>query len=157
MQWINGTEIDINGLSGEDICQKLAIEMYDFTREQRLECDEPLKNAMCIIDFDTEANMEGFATPYIGNFSADYYAQIVNAFRAVGDDNDADVIDEALQVDLQYTKLLDSAEDTDEADRLYEEFSDKIDELEQRLYLTTDFDMWSLLYRYLDEYLGGAK
>lgn len=154
MKWVNGTEIDVRDLSAEDICGKLAVEMYDADREQWLECDKFLQNAMYIIDFDTEVNMEGFATPYIGNFTTEYYTKIVDAFRAIGDDHDADIIIEALRLDSNYTKLFDSIDDDDESDRIYEEFCDKIDELEQKLYLNTGFDMWSLLYRYVEEHIG---
>lgn len=154
MKWVDGTEIDIRDLSGEDICGKLAVEMYDVDREQWLECDECLQNAMYIIDFDSEVNMEGFATPYIGNFTAEYYAKIVDAFRAIGDDHDADIIAAALRLDSDYTKLLDNTDDDEESDRIYEEFCDKIDELEQELYLNTGFDMWALLYRYVEEHIG---
>ena len=151
MKWVDGTEIDVRDLSGEDICEKLAIEMYDTDSDQWMLCDECIRNALYIIDFDTETNMEGFSTPYLGNFSADYYAKIKNAFRTIGDDKDADLIEEALRLDSDYTKRLDNADNDEESDRIYNEFREKLGVLEERLYLNTDFDMWSLLYKYLDE------
>ena len=39
----------------------------------------------------------------------------------------------------------------DERNKLYDEFSEKLDLLEQNLYLHTDSPMWELLYAYLDD------
>ena len=151
MRWLDGSEMDFRQLLGEELCEKLALEMYDYDREQWFECDEFIRNALLIIDFDTEITMEGFATPYNGNFSNDYYCRIVDAFRAIGDDGDADILSEALRVDSHYTKLLEGAGDG--YDTIYDEFCDKLDELEKGLYLNADFDMWAMLYEYLEKHI----
>ena len=153
MKWIDGNELDTSQFSGKELCEKLSTEMYDLSKEQRLQCDAVLQNAMLIIDFDTETSMEGFSTPYIGNFTADDYARIINAFREIGDTHDAEILSEALRLDAEYTGLLERT-DTDGYDRIYDEFCDQLDKLEQELYLNTDFDMWAMLFRYLDEQLG---
>jgi len=149
MKWIDGNKIELTGLSGEEICEKLALEMYDYKYEQWEECEECLQTALYIIDFDTVTNMEGFPTPYYGYFSNEYYLKIIKAFRDIGDNNDADILTEAFHIDLHYQKIFDSIEEKKEFGKIYDEFSDKIDALEKKLYINTDYDVWSLLYKYL--------
>ena len=67
---------------------------------------------------------------------------------------DADILIEAGRLDSYYQKLLDCKEDRNEFDRIFDEFSDKLDELEEELYLNTEFDMWTLLYNYIHEQIG---
>ena len=148
MKWIDGNEIDLKNYSGKDICQKLALEMYGTGRDKWPECPEFIQNALYIIDFDTECCMEGFDT---GNFTADQFSKIMYAFKTIGDDNDANIISEALILDEHYQKLLDNADDEDKYEIISDEFYEKIEKLEEKLYLNTDYDMWSLLYKYLDE------
>lgn len=154
MKWIDGNEIELMHFSGEEICEKLALEMYDYQNEQWEECEECLQTAMYIIDFDTVTNMEGFPTPYYGYFSNEYYLKIIKAFRAIGDNNDADILTEAFYIDSNYQKIFENIEDKKEFDKIYDEFSDKIDALEKKLYMNTDFDVWSLLYKYLMEQIN---
>ena len=154
MKWIDGNEIDIKAFTGEEICEKLALEMYGSERDKWLECADFIQNALYITDFDTECNMEGFFTPYTGSFTNDYYSKIINAFRTISDDNDADILSEALKLDEHYSNLLENTEDEDESERLEDEFNEKIEELEEKLYLNTDADMWSLLYKYLDQQIS---
>ena len=153
MKWIDGSELDLKQFSGEQLCEKLALEMYGNDREKWFECDDFIQNALFIIDFDSESNMEGFSTPYIGNFTSDYYEKIINAFRAIGDDNDADILSEALRLDAHYTKLLKEINSKSEFEAVYNEFCGKLDELEKGLYLNTDFNMWALLYDYVEKHI----
>lgn len=95
--------------------------------------------------------MEGFPTPHYGYFSNDYYLKIINVFQAIGDDKDAKIIAEAGEIDSYYQKLFDNADNKDEQNKIYDEFSGKLDQLEQELYLNTDFNMWELLCAYLDK------
>lgn len=150
MKWFDGKEIELKHFSGEEMCEKLSLEMWDYDYGQWEKCDECIRNALYIIDFDTVINMEGFPTPHYGYFSKEYYSKIIKAFREIGDDNDADILTEAFYIDLYYQKFFDNTEDKNEFDKIYDEFSEKIDALERNLYLNTDFDVWSLLYKYLD-------
>ncbi|MDE5582959.1 MAG: DMP19 family protein [Ruminococcus sp.] len=153
MIWVDGSEIDPKQFSGEELCGKLALEMWADC-EHWSKCAEFIQNALFIIDFDTVTNMEGFPTPYYGYFTSEYYSQIIKAFHAIGDNKDADILTEAGRLDSYYQKILDSTEDENESDKIYDEFSEKIDELEKKLYLNTEFDMWALLYKYIDEHIG---
>lgn len=149
MRWVDGREIDLRHFSGDKICEKLSLEMWDY-REQWSKCTEFIQNALSIIDFDTVTNMEGFSTPFDGYFTFEEYTQIIKAFQAIGDNNDADILLEALRLDSHYTKSLSGIDNEDESDSIYDEFCEKIDELGKKIYLKTDFDMWALLYKYLD-------
>ena len=57
-------------------------------------------------------------------------------------------------IDSNYQKIFEKEEDKKEFDKIYDEFSDKIDALEKKLYMNTDFDVWSLLYKYLMEQIN---
>lgn len=151
MRWVDGSEIDLRQFSGKELCEKLSLEMWNNDYEQRLKCVAFLQNAMFIVDFDTVTNMEGFSTPYDGYFTDEYYSQIIKAFQAIGDKNDADILTEASRLDSYYQNLLDRTKDEDEMDEIYDEFCEEIEALGEKLYLNTDFDMWALLYKYLDE------
>lgn len=153
MIWIDGSEIDTKQFSGESLCKRLALEMWDH-RENWSECAEFIQNAIFIIDFDTVTNMEGFSTPYDGYFTSEQYSGIIKAFQAIGDHNDANILKEALRLDLYYQRNLDSTEDENKSDEIYDEFSEKLEDLEKVLYLNTDFNMWALLYKYIDEQIG---
>ena len=98
--------------------------------------------------------MEGFPTPHYGYFSKDYYTRIVKAFQAIGDVKDAKIINEAGNIDSYYQTLLDNADNEDERSKIYNEFSEKLDKLEQDLYLNTDSNMWELLYSYLEKQIS---
>lgn len=150
MRWIDGSDIDIKLYSGEDLCEKLGDEMYKTKHEDWFKCAEFIQDALLIIDFDTVINMEGFPTPYYGYFTTEYYNRIVAAFRAIGDVKEADILAEAGKIDLYYGTLLNAAKGTDNWNSIYDEFSSKLDELEEKLYLSTEFDVWSMLYEYLD-------
>ena len=150
MKWFDGRELDLKKLTGEEICEKLSCEMWDYDYEQWEKCDECIRNTLYIIDFDTVINMEGFPTPHYGYFTNEYYTKIIKAFRTVGDNNDADILEEALSIDSYYQKIFENAENKSDYDRAYDEFSEKIDALEKKLYLNMDYDIWSLIYTYLD-------
>ncbi|MBR1738623.1 MAG: hypothetical protein IJ736_16735 [Firmicutes bacterium] len=156
MKWVDGSEIDPKEFSGEELCEKLAGEMWD-CREKWNECAEFIQNALRIIDFDTVICMEGFSTPYNNYFSAEEYSKIIEAFQAIGDNNDADILTEASKLDIHYQNLLNSAKnknDKNEFDKIYYEFSEKIDELGNKIYINKNFDIWNLLYRYLDKQIS---
>ena len=154
MRWVNGSEIDLTPLSGNEICEKLALEMWD-CREQWQHCAVFLQNAMLIIDFETVTDMEGFSTPFDGYFSDEEYSRIIEAFRAVGSSIGADILTEALNIDLQYRKLFDSTEDKNKADKLYEEFCERIENLGRKFYRNSEPDIRALLYKYLYEQSRG--
>jgi hypothetical protein len=157
MKWVDGSEIDIKQFTGASLCEKLALEMWKNGEELWLQCPVFLQNALYILAFDTETNMEGFSTPNDGNITPENYARIISAFRAIGDAQDAAVLEEVLSLDAAYQQRLAQAENDDETDEIHDEYSDKLEELEQKLYLNTDFEMWALLYQYLDEQLRLAE
>ena len=52
MIWLDGSEIDIKHLSGEDLCEKIGSEMYGNDNKNWFKCAEFIQNAILIIDFD---------------------------------------------------------------------------------------------------------
>ena len=151
MKWLDGSDINIKQFSGEDLCEKIGSEMYNNKNKNWFECADFIQNAILIIDFDTVINMEGFPTPSYGYFSKDYYTRIIEAFQAIGDAKDAKIINEAGNIDSYYQTLLDNTDNEAERSKIYNEFSEKLNKLEQDLYLNTDFNIWELLYAYLDK------
>ncbi len=139
MKWIDGTDIEIKGLSGEEICEKLADELWQYDRSQWLECDEFIQVAAFLIDFDTELQMEGIFN-FLENSIGNYATNIINAFKIIGDEKDAEILSEICY-------LNDNCE-------LSEEIESKIEMLENQLYLNREFDIWQLLFKYLDDILS---
>lgn len=151
MRWLDGSDIDLIQFSGEELCEKIAADMYKNDKELWFKCADFIQNALFIIDFDAVINMEGFPTPYYGYYTSEYYSKIIKAFKAIGAINDANIITEAGQIDSYYQGHLDSAKGTHKWNKIYDEFSEKLDRLEKRLYTNTDFDIWTLLYNYIEE------
>lgn len=150
MEWFDGNSIDIKDYMGESLTEKIALEMWEHDLEDYLQLPEFIRTACLIIAFDTEANMEGFFTPLDENNISPYYSEIIQAFRTIGDDTDADVLTEAYRLALHYKELMDRSED-EESEKIYDEAAEKIGKLGDRSYLYTDFDIWELLYKYLDK------
>ena len=159
MRWVDGNEINIKLFNGEKLCEKLVYELWGNSYEQWLECADFIQTAAFLIAFDTELNMEGIFT-FLENSIGHYAPNIINAFRAIGDNNDADILeeicrlappdvmrDEFLSGDHQEYKLT-----TFHANHeLSGEAAERIEKLNKRLYLNSGIDIWKLLFRYLDE------
>ncbi|MDE5834250.1 MAG: DMP19 family protein [Ruminococcus sp.] len=162
MKWIDGSDIDIKSFSGEELCEKLSLEMWYSERSEWIECADFIQTALFIIDFDTEMNMNGIFT-FLENSIGHYAPYIIKAFREIGDYKDAEILSEICRLappDLIREEFLNK--DYNEYDisvfgddhELNPEVADKIELLESRLYLNSGFDMWSLLYDYLDKQIS---
>ena len=165
MKWIDGNQFDITQFSGEKICKKLSLELWESERSQWLECDELIQIPAFLIAFDTELTMEGIFT-FLENSLGHYALHIIHAFQAIGDEHDAMILSEICRLawpDILRKEFLDS--NLQEYDissfhdnhELNPEMIDKIEELESQLYLNTDFDMWSLLFQFLDSEIDKQK
>ena len=165
MKWIDGNELDITQFSGEQICEKLSLELWKFEYSQWLKCDELIQIPAFLIAFDTELTMEGIFT-FLENSLGHYALHIIHAFQAIGDEHDAMILSEICRLacpDILRKEFLDS--NLQEYDissfhdnhELNPEMIDKIEELESQLYLNTDFDMWSLLFQFLDSEIEKQK
>lgn len=166
MKWIDGSNIDIKNFSGAEICERLSLEMWDIKcSEWSSGLADFIQTALFIIAFDTELNMEGIFT-FLENSIGHYAPEIIKAFRAIGDNKDADILSEICSLappDVMRGEFLNS--DYKEYDisvfgddhELNPEVADKIDLLESQLYLNTDFDIWQLLYDYLDREISNYE
>lgn len=161
MQWIDGSEVDIKQYTGELLCEKMASEMWNdgCNREQYLNWTDFIQVAYFIIAFDTELTMEGIFT-FLENSIGHYAHQIIQAFRTIGDDNDADILEEICTLcppDIMRGEFEENSHQEyeitcfDEYHELKEEIVERIEELSEKLYPNTDFNIWELLYRYIDE------
>ena len=130
MKWLDGSELRPEEFTGETLCEKLALELFRYDYQNWLACSEFVQNAAFLIAFDTELAMEGIFG-FLENSVGQYAPNIIQAFRAVGDNQDADILARICTL---------SEEET-------------ISQLENQLYLNTDFDIWNLLYQYLDKSL----
>ena len=45
MRWLDGSEINIKQFSGEDLCEKIGIEMYKNDNKNWFECADFIQNA----------------------------------------------------------------------------------------------------------------
>lgn len=161
MRWINGSDIDIKNMTAETVCEKLTQELWNYERSQWLKLDDFIQDAAFLIDFDSELQMEGIFT-FLENSIGHYAPNIIKAFRAIGDNNDADILSEICSLappDIMRGEFLEK--DYQEYDissfnddhELCEEIADKIEQLESKLYLNTGFDIWQLLFHYLDSHI----
>lgn len=158
MKGFDRNDTDIKQFSGVELCERLSRVMWESERSEWLECADFIQTALFLIDFDTELNMEGIFS-FLENSIGHYAPNIIKAFRDIGDDKDADILSEICRLappDLIRGEFLNgdySEYDIsafDDIHELSEETSEKIEILESRLYLNSGFDMWQLLYDYLD-------
>lgn len=158
MRWIDGSDIDIKNMTGKTVCEKLAQELWDYDRSQWLKCNNFIQVAAFLIDFDTELQMEGIFT-FLENSTGHYAPIIINSFKAIGDNNDANILSEICHLaslDLMRGEFSDkNYQEYDisffnENHELHGEVADKIEKLESQLYLNTGIDIWQLLFNYLD-------
>lgn len=161
MQWIDGSEIDIKQYTGESLCEKMSLEMWNCgsDMDQYRNWADFIQVAYFIIAFDTELTMEGIFT-FLENSIGHYAPQIIQAFRAINDDNDADILAEICTLcppDVMRGEFLADSHQEYEitcfsaGHELKQEIADRITELSGKLYLNTDFDIWNLLFRFVDK------
>lgn len=159
MQWIDGSEIDIKQYTGEALCEKMSLEMWDCDMNQWQGWADFIQTAYFIIAFDTELAMEGIFT-FLENSLGHYAPRIIQAFRSINDNRDADILEEICTLcppDRMRREFLKNNHQEYEiscfsADHeLKAEIADRITELSGKLYLYTDFDMWELLFTYMDK------
>ena len=159
MRWVDGSEIDIKQFTGEELCEKLAMELWGNSREEWLKCAEFIQVASFLIAFDTELNMQGIFT-FLENSIGHYAPNIIQAFRAIGDDHDADTLEEICRLappDIMRGEFLSGDYQEydlsvfDDDHELKEEVAERIEELNKQLYLHCGLDIWALLFKYLDE------
>lgn len=147
--------------TGEELAEKIAETMYkeEFVKEEILKYPMFIQTLVFIVDFDTELNMEGIYG-VLENSIGLFLPNIIEAFRLIGDQNDADILTEiwTLACPLK-AKEEQQTEDFEEFQitsfvqsyDLDEETEERIEALADQLYLETGFDMWSLLFSYLEE------
>lgn len=162
MQWIDGSEIDLKNCTSESLCGKLATEIWDYEREEWLGWPEFIQVASFLIAFDTELTMEGIFT-FLENDIGHYAPEIIRAFRLIGDNDDADILEKICQYvppDIMRGELLKGDQQEyeitsfDSDHELKEEVVERIVELSTKLYLYTDYDIWELLFQFMDEQIG---
>ena len=158
IKWFDGTYINFKDYNGESLAERIASDMYPMAREEIFQYPEFIQNAYFIIDFDVELTMEGIYG-VLENSIVTYIPNIINAFQKIGDDKDADILKQIVELvsvesmreeknqDLEEYQITSFTECHELDDAVYEQ----IEELESEFYLKTDFDMWSLLFQYLDE------
>lgn len=159
MRWIDGTDINIKQFTGEKLGEKLALELWGNPYEQWLKCAEFIQVASFLIAFDTELSMEGIFT-FLENSIGHYAPNIIQAFRAIGDNNDAEILEEicrlappdSIRNDFSSGNHQEYEINTfDENHELKEEVVEKIIVLSKQLYLYCGLNIWELVVKYLDE------
>ena len=70
MQWIDGSEIDIKQYTGESLCEKMSLEMWNCgcDMEQHTNWADFIQVAYFIIAFDTELTMGYYSQPIVAKF-----------------------------------------------------------------------------------------
>ncbi|MBD5159085.1 MAG: hypothetical protein HDT23_02420 [Ruminococcus sp.] len=158
MKWIDGNDIDIKQFSGSELCEKISRNLWNYERSEWLEYNDFIQTAVFLIDFDTELSMEGIFT-FLENSIGHYVPNIIKAFRDIGDDKDAEILSEICRLAPPYMIrgefLKGGYNEYDisvfgDDHEMNPEVADKIELLESQLYLNSGYDMWQMLYDYLD-------
>ena len=157
MKWIDGREINFKNMTGESICEKLTQELWNYERSQWLSYPEFVQTAAFLIDFDTELQMEGIFT-FLENTAGHYAPEMIKAFRTIGDAEDAEILSEicrlappdSIRKEIAANHQEYEISSFQEEHVLCEETVNQIEVLENQLYLNTGFDIWPLLFAYLD-------
>ena len=159
MRWIDGKEINIRQFTGETLCEKLETDLWSNYYDQWLKCADFIQTASFLIAFDTELTMEGIFA-FLENSIGHYAPNIIQAFRIIGDKNDADILEKICQIappDIMRGEFLSETQQEydittfNDDHELNEEAEARIEELNKQLYLHSGIDIWSLLFTYLDE------
>ena len=161
MKWIDGSERDVKGLTGEEFCEKLALDLHgDY--DQWLSCADFVQDTAFLIEFDTVLAMEGI-WGFLENSIGHYAPNIIRAFRAIGDDSDADILEEICRLappDAVRAQFLSECDQEyaissfASSHNLTQETEEKISALSERLYLYGDSDIWPQLFAYVDGQLS---
>ena len=157
MIWLDGSELDISNMTAEELLDRMCRELWDYEYEDWKRMPEWAQNAAFIAAFDTELNMEGIFT-FLENTIGHYAPEIIHAFRAIGDEEDADTLEEISRLappdamrgewtEKDYQQYDITSFNADHT--LSDETAERIEELEQQLYLNTDRDMWERFYAYV--------
>lgn len=159
MRWIDSKEINIRQFTGETLCEKLATDLWSNDYDQWLKYADFIQTASFLIAFDTELIMEGIFA-FLENSIGHYAPNIIQAFRIIGDKNDADILEKICQIappDIMRGEFLSETQQEydittfNDNHELNEEAEARIEELNKQLYLHSGIDIWSLLFTYLDE------
>lgn len=154
MRWIDGKEINIRQFTGETLCEKLATDLWSNDYDQWLKCADFIQTASFLIAFDTELTMEGIFA-FLENSIGHYAPNIIQAFRIIGDKNDADILEKICQIappDIMRGEFLSETQQEYDITTFNDNHElNRIEELNKQLYLHSGIDIWSLLFTYLDE------
>lgn len=157
MKWIDGNELNIKVFTGEALCEKLATELWNNPYDQWLKCADFIQVASFLIAFDTELTMEGIFT-FLENSIGHYAPNIIQAFRTIGDNSDADTLEEICRLappDIMRGEFLSESYQEyyittfNDNHEIKVEVKEKIIELNKQLYLNRGFDIWPQLFKYL--------
>lgn len=162
MKWIDGNEINMKQFTREALSEKLVAELHDYDYIQYLAWADFFQVAAFLIEFDTELSINGIFG-FLENSIGHYSPNIIQAFRAIGDDNDADTLEEICHLappnsiraefisNISQEYEITSFHDNHE---MAEKVEEQISRLSEQLYLYGDFDIWPLLFKYLDEHIA---
>ncbi len=158
MKWLDGTALPAEG-TADALLECIADTVYDFSREQWLAAEMPVRTACFLLDFDTELQMEGIFT-CLENTVGEYLPEVIAAFARIGDETDADLLREIVRIappEILRGEMLgaDHAEYDitcfDDDHELTDEAAARIEALEAQLYLNTGRDLYEMLKSYIEK------
>nr|WP_318683684.1 hypothetical protein [uncultured Acetatifactor sp.] len=123
MKWIDGSEINMKQFTGETLSEKLVTELRYYDYDQYLTWADFLQAAAFLIEFDTELSINGIFG-FLENSIGHYALNIIQACEIISFDDNHEMA---------------------------EEVEEQISRLSEQLYLYGDFDIWPLLFKYLDK------
>lgn len=157
MQWYDGTELDLSAMTPQELMETASMSIGFLPYEEIADYPDFMQHMLYLVNFDCDLNMEGILT-CLENSCGTYFPQIIRAFRAIGAEEDASILEEICRLappeqvreeflshDHSEYAVTTFAEDHDWMDEEIEQ----IEQLAEGLYTETGLDIWKLLEEYL--------
>ncbi len=157
MQWYDGTELHLSSIAPQKLIETAAMSAGILSYKEIADYPEPVQHVLYLVNFDCDLNMEGILT-CLENTCGTYFPQIIRAFRVIGAEEDAAILEEIrrLASPEQVREEFLSKNHSEYAVTTFAEDHDwtneEIEQIEQLaggLYIETGLDIWKMLEEYL--------
>lgn len=132
MNFIDRILDNLHQMTADDVVELMVKNIYDepIERDQLSKYPQFISDIIFIIDFDTEMTMQG---DVLQNSICEYVPNIITALKNIKAENEANILQEI------YERYQQDPED------------EMIDDLYNKMYINTDFDIWPILDAYVEK------
>lgn len=132
MNFIEKILDNLHRMTADDVIESIARKIYDepIEREELTKYPQFISDIIFIIDFDTEMTMQG---DVLQNSICEFVPNIITAFKNIKAENDTNILQEI------YERYQQNEDD------------EMINNLYNKMYINTDFDIWPILDAYVEK------